>query len=197
MAKKNIVASTSQPKKPKLPEIVEIHSNLRRSSHRMVHRIEFSNTANDPIEVEEMGNLSESNEQGSAFGEEAPNEEDSRDVNNALSLEDMTEDFLDEKTIATREGQYEHALYPLPSFSLVCSSSFSFFVHTFIFPYLIPSISPGFTTASLSSRGKDRHPLGLVFLDQSTPALQSLVRPPSDSDVATARSTMSHLLSLD
>ena len=104
MAKKNIIASTSRPKKPKLPEILEIHSNLRRSSHQMVHRIEFSNTANDPIEVEEMGNLFESNEQGSTFGEEALNEEDSRDISNALVLADMTEDFLDEKTIATREG---------------------------------------------------------------------------------------------
>ena len=40
--------------------------------------------------------------------------------------------------------------------------------------------------------------LDLSFLDQKTPAPQSLVHPPpSDSDVVTAPSTMSHLLGLD
>ena len=39
--------------------------------------------------------------------------------------------------------------------------------------------------------------LDLSFLDQTTLAPQSLVRPPSDSDVATTNSIVSHFLSLD
>ena len=39
--------------------------------------------------------------------------------------------------------------------------------------------------------------LDLSFLDQTTPTPQSLVRPLSDSDLATARSTVIYLLGLD
>ena len=39
--------------------------------------------------------------------------------------------------------------------------------------------------------------LELSFLDQTAPAPQSLVRPPSDSDVAATCSIVSHLLGLD
>ena len=97
--------------------------------------------------------------------------EDSRDISTTLGSMDTAKDSLDEKTTAIGEGQYEHALQPLPSLLSVCSSSFSFFLHASIFPYLILPITLGFTTVNLSSRGKDRHPLGLVVsgLDHSCP----------------------------
>ena len=40
-------------------------------------------------------------------------------------------------------------------------------------------------------------PLDLSFLDLTTLALQSLVRPPNDSDVVAAHSIVSHLIGLD
>ena len=58
MAKEKIVASTSQPKKPKLFETVKVPSNLRRFFAPDVHLIDFFNTANNPIEVEDMENPS-------------------------------------------------------------------------------------------------------------------------------------------
>ena len=56
-------------------------SNLQRSSSRQIHQFEFSNTIDDPIEVEEMEDPSDSiNEQESTFGEEASSEEDSKAI---------------------------------------------------------------------------------------------------------------------
>ena len=74
MAKEKNIASEF--KKPKLLETMKIPSNLRCSSRLMVHCLEFSNTANNPIEVKEMGNPSESGEQGLVFEEETSSEQD-------------------------------------------------------------------------------------------------------------------------
>ena len=82
---------------------MKVPSNLRRSSRQIVHRLEFSNTINDPIEVEEMGNTPESSEQGFAYGVEALGEEDSIGINIALGLE-MEDDSSNERTIAFGEG---------------------------------------------------------------------------------------------
>ena len=63
MAKEKNIASNNRPKKPKLLKNVRTPSNLRRSSCRAVHQFEFSNTVDDPIEFEEMGDPYESSEQ--------------------------------------------------------------------------------------------------------------------------------------
>ena len=82
----------------------------------MAHPLEFSNTANNPIEVKEMGNQSESSELGSTFKEEALGEEnternrnskDSKDTITTLYSE-MVEESLNEKIAAIREGQHEY-----------------------------------------------------------------------------------------
>ena len=65
-------------------------SNLRRSSWRPVYQFEFSNTVDDPIEVEEMENPSESSEQASNFEEEVSSEEDLRDIGSVPGLETET-----------------------------------------------------------------------------------------------------------
>ena len=89
----------------------------------MVHCLKFSNTTNDPIEVEKMGNLSKSNEQGSTFEEEASSEEDTgrnkgsndfKDISTAL-VSKAVGDSLDEKITTIREGHYEHTPQPLLS----------------------------------------------------------------------------------
>ena len=81
----------------------------------MAHLLEFSNTANNPIEVEEMGNPSERSEQGSTFKEEASSEENtgrnrnskySKDTSTTLDLE-MVEDSLDENITTIGKGHHE------------------------------------------------------------------------------------------
>ena len=71
-----------------------------------------------------------------------------------------------------------------------------FILHIFIFVHITLSISLGFTSIDLSSRGRDI-PFDFFFLDQTTPALKSLVCPLNDSDVATSCSIVSHFLRLD
>ena len=78
----------------------------------MTYRLEFYNTTNNPIEIEEMRNPTKSNEQGLVFEEESLSEEnternknskDSKDTSTTLDSE-MAEDSLDEKIIAIGEG---------------------------------------------------------------------------------------------
>ena len=70
-----------------------------------------------------------------------------------------------------------------------------FFYINFQVPYLcLSQVSPWFTlhleAGAVSS-------LDLSFLDQTTPYVELPSRPPTESDVAVARSTISHMLSLD
>ena len=112
--------------------------NLRRSSCWLVHQFEFSNTVDDPIEVEEMEDPSKSSEQESAFGEKASSEKDSRDISSACGLEkEMVENSLYERATAVEEGEYEHTSQPALSLPPFCSPYFSFFCifHLFL-PYI-------------------------------------------------------------
>ena len=90
MAKEKTATLTNRPKKPKLLETVNIPSNPRRSLCQMVHRFEFSNTANNLIEVEEIRNPSKINKHDLAIEEETSIEEDSR----------ITKDFKDSRDIS-------------------------------------------------------------------------------------------------
>ena len=67
---KNIV-SNSRPKKPKFPKNLRNPSNLRRFSRRSAHQFNFSNTVDDPKEVEEMEDPFESSKQELDFEGEA------------------------------------------------------------------------------------------------------------------------------
>ena len=77
-------------------------------------------------------------------------------------------------------------------FVFLLFSFFFIFSSSYIIPFSILKAS-----ISLSVQVEIDIPLDLSFLDQTTPALQYLARPPNDSDVAAIRSTMNHLLSLD
>ena len=75
-----------------------------------------------------MEDPSKSSEQEPAFREESLSEEDSRDIRSAPSSKtEMTEDSLDERTTAVREGQYEHTTQLTPYFPPIFSPSLSFF----------------------------------------------------------------------
>ena len=179
MAKEKIIASTNQSNKPKLLETVKIPSNLRRSSLRMAHHLEFSNSDNNSIEVEEMGNQYESSEQGLTFEEAALSEEgtgrnknskDSKETDTALDSE-MEKDSLDERSQPLEKANMNILLSLLLLFFRFVLLIFSFFC-TF---YLTLSISPSFTMVNLSSRSRDGHLLGLVCfgLDNSRRLLLS------------------------
>ena len=64
IAEEKNVASSSQPKNPKLSENVSNSSNLQRSSHRLAHQFDFSNPFDDPIGVEEVEGPSQEVEKG-------------------------------------------------------------------------------------------------------------------------------------
>ena len=77
MAKEKKTTSSSQLKKTKILEDVRNSSNLWQSSHRPVHRFDFSNTVDNPIEIEEVEDPFEDSEEGSACGEETSSEDNS------------------------------------------------------------------------------------------------------------------------
>ena len=60
MVEEKNIASSSWPNKLKLLENVKTSSNLRCSLHLSVHQFEFSNIIDNPIEVKEMEDPSES-----------------------------------------------------------------------------------------------------------------------------------------
>ena len=135
MAKEKKTAPSSQPKKPKLFEDVRNSSNLRRLSRRATHQFYFSNTIDDPIEVEEVKD--QDSEQESTYGVEASSEDDSQDTSSAPDETETAEGSLDERATTVGEGQYEHISLPTPSSFCFSPSSFSCI---FLFLCLIFSI---------------------------------------------------------
>ena len=84
MAEEKKTTSSSRPKKLKLSKDVRNSSNLRRSSRKLAHQFDFSNTVDHPIEIKEVEDSSEDREQGwSAYGVEASSEDDSQDTSSA------------------------------------------------------------------------------------------------------------------
>ena len=74
----------------------------------------------------------------------------------------------------------------LPLFSIL-------FIH-FYFPYLCLSRVSPWSTLHLEARAVPS--FNLSFLDQATPHVEPPSKPPIESDIAIARSTISYLLSL-
>ena len=77
MAEEKKTTSNSWPKKPKLYVDVRISSNLQWLSCRLAHQFDFSNTIDDPIEIEEVEDPSKDSEQGLAYGVETSSKDDS------------------------------------------------------------------------------------------------------------------------
>ena len=90
MAKQKNVASSSWPKKSKLPKDRKTPSHLQRYSCRLTHHFDFSNYVDDHIDFEEMEDPSKSSDDSSAFGEEALSEKDSKDISSAPSETETT-----------------------------------------------------------------------------------------------------------
>ena len=104
MAKEKKTISNSRPKKPKFYKDVKNFSNLRRSSRIPSHQFDFSNTVDDPIEIEEVEDPSEESEKGLACGEETSSEYSSQDTSNALNETETIEGSLDERVTTVGEG---------------------------------------------------------------------------------------------
>ena len=91
------VASSSRPKKPKPSEYVRDSSILRRLLRRLAYQFDFSDTVDDPIEVEEVEDPSGDSEQGSIYGEGALGEDDSQDISSTHDKTETTDGSLDER----------------------------------------------------------------------------------------------------
>ena len=79
-------------------------SNLRWLYRRPAHQFDFSNTVDDPIEIEQVEDPSEDSVQGSAYGVEASSEDDSQDISSVPDEIETTEDSLDERATIVEEG---------------------------------------------------------------------------------------------
>ena len=194
MAEEKKTTPSSRPKKPKLFEDVRNSSNLRRLSRTAIHQFDFSKTIDDPIEVEEVKDPFEDSEQGSTYGVETLSEDDSQDTSSAPDEKKMVEGSLNERATTIGEGQYEHISRSTPS--SVCFSP-SYFSCIFLFLCLIFYILPVSPRLAFQIEAEMDLSLDLSFLDQTTPAPQSSVCPPSDLDVVATRSIVRHLLGLD
>ena len=71
--------------KPKLTKTKKFHSNPLRTSHRIAQRFEFFNTINGLINVEEVGNPSESSVQEVTFEEEDSSKDVLRKTKNSMN----------------------------------------------------------------------------------------------------------------
>ena len=138
MAKEKKTTSSNRPKKPKLSEEVRNSSNLWRSLRRLAHHFDFSNTIDDPIEIEEVEDPFEDSEQGLACGEETSSEDNSHDTSSAPNETEMIEGSLDERAATIGEGQYEHTSRPTPSPIRSSPSSFSYIFLFFALRLLLP-----------------------------------------------------------
>ena len=112
-------------------------SNLRQLSRTPTYQFDFSNTIDDPIEIEAIEDPSEDSEQGSVCEEEASSEDNSQHTSSTLGETEMSKCFLDERATTVEEGHYEHTSRSTPS---LISSSPSSFSYIFLFPCLMLSI---------------------------------------------------------
>ena len=134
-------------------------SNLRRSLRIPSHQFDFSNTVDDPIEIEEVEDPSKECEKGLACGEETSSEDSSQDTSNALNETETIEGSLDERVTTVGEGQHEHTFLPTPPIS----SSPLFFSYIFLFFALYFPFFAGCTEINFPGRGRDGFLFGLVF----------------------------------
>ena len=185
----------SKPHAAKLAIVKNTSSKLKRRSHRIASKLEFSNTQDNPIEIEEVGEEVSMHEEEIVFTDKSKKQGSSTAFKGDHSFNDLSESK--DGHFSTGQGSIEQTpltlllLIPqvntLPLLSLL-------FVH-FYFPYLCLSQVPPWSTLHLEVGAIPS--LYLSFLDQATPHVKPLSKPPTEPDVAVAHSTISHLLSLD
>ena len=106
----------------------------------------------------------------------------------------MAEGSLDERATTIGEGQYEHTSQPTPSPICSSPSSFSCIFLFFALYFLFLQVSQ---RSAFQIEVEMDLSFDLAFLNKTTLAPQSSVRPPSDSYMAATCSTVSHFLGFD
>ena len=81
----------------------------------VIAEFDFSNTVDDPIEIQEVEDPSKDGKQGSTCGEETSSEDNFQDTINAPDEIEMIKGSLDERVATVGEDQYEHTSRPTPS----------------------------------------------------------------------------------
>ena len=177
--------------------IVKINSSKhKRRFHRIAPKLEFPNTQDDPIEIEEAKEeVSVQKEEIVFIKDESKKQDSSATFEGGHSSNDLSES--EDGNFSTNQGSIRQtSVTLLPSVPSTNTVPFLFFFYiNFQVPYLcLSQVSPWFTlhleAGAVSS-------LDLSFIDQTTPYVEPASKPPTESDVAVARSTISHLLSLN
>ena len=172
-------------------------SKLKRRSHRIAPKLEFSNTRDDPIEIEEAEDEGSVQREKIDFIEDESKKQDGLETSGGgYSSNDLSE--FEEGYFSTGQGSIwltPPALSPpIPPVSTLPFLN-SFFFINFQVPYLFLSQVSPWSTLHLKARAFPS--LDLSFLDQATSHIEPPSKPPTEPDVVVARSIISHMLSLD
>ena len=173
-----------------------ISSKPKRRSLRIGPKFEFSNTRDDPTEIEESKEEGSVQRENIGFTEdESKNKDNSTTSKGGHSSNDLLESKEGNFSVGHGSiGQTPLAL--LPSVPPMNTLPFIFFLFiSFQVPYLC--LSQVFPWSTLHLEIGEIPSLDLSFMDQTTPHVDSSSKPPIESDVAVALSTISHLLILE
>ena len=179
----------------KLAIVKNTSSKLKRRSHRIASKLEFSNTQDNHIDIEEAEEEESMHREEIVFTDESKKQGSSATLEGGHSFNDLSKSE-DGHFLAGQDsiGQTPPTLLltiphvsTLPLFSLL-------FIH-FYFPYLCLSQVSPWSTLHLEEGAVPF--LDLSFLDQATPHVKPPSKPPTELNVVVTHSTISHLLSLD
>ena len=185
----------SKPHAAKLAIVKNTSSKVKPRSHRIASKLEFSNTQDNPIEIEEAEEEVSMHMEEIVFTNESKKQGSLAAFEGGNSFNDISESEDDHFSAGHGSiGQTPPTLLlsipqvnTLPLFSIL-------FIH-FYFPYLCLSQVSPWSTLHLDARAVPS--LDLSVLDQAIPHVEPPSKPPTELDVVAARSTISHLLSLD
>ena len=179
----------------KLDIVKNTSSKLKRRSHRIASKLEFSNTQDNPTEIEEVEEEVSIHREEIVFTNESKKQGSSATFEGGHSFNDLSKS--EGGHFSTGQGSIGQTpltlllsipqVNTLPLFSLL-------FIH-FYFPYLCLSQVSSWFTFHLEAGAVPS--LDLSFLDQASPHVEPPSKPPTEPDVVIARFTISHLLSLD
>ena len=185
----------SKPHVAKLAIVKIVAFKLKWRSHRIASKLEFSNTQDNPIDIEEVEEEISMHREEIVFTDESKKQGSLVAFEGGHSFNDLSK--LEDDHFSVGQGSIGKTpptllltipqVNTLPIFSLI-------FIH-FYFTYLCLSHVSSWTTLYLEARVV--HSLDLSFLDQTTPHIEPPSRPHTEPDVAVAYSTISHLLNLD
>ena len=185
----------SRPPPSKLGIMRNTSSKLKRISHKIASKLEFTNTQDNPIEIKEAEDEVSMHKKEIVFIDESKKQGSSAAFEGGLSFNDL---FIIERwpffswlglhwsnssNSFTFNSSGEHFTSLFPS------------IYLFYFCYLC--LSPVFPWSTFHLEVGAVPSLDLSFLDQPTSHVEPPSRPPTESAVVVARSTISHMLSLD